>query len=182
MATTATRKKAQGKSTKKPKWTVVTYKKIEARRTELGYTKSAMAELLGVTNSTYHNWRRGTTVPHPNQQEQIKSVISKLPSVKATTKAKAAASKAKAKTKRGASGKRKRGVTGRLPRRLGDVGGGSNTMNKDYPASHPLYPSHPNSVPNIATITTAYINSQTKAPSAGSVLEFVRGLKDVLAD
>ena len=70
--------KAVKTTTKKPTWSVVTYKKIEARRVELGYSKSAMAVTLGVTNSTYHNWRRGTTVPHSNQQEQIRDLMAAL--------------------------------------------------------------------------------------------------------
>jgi len=174
MATTTTRKKTRGKAsnTKKPKWSVVTYKQIEARRTELGYSKSAMAELLSVTNSTYHNWRRGTTVPHANQQETIKTVIANLPSVKVAGKP----------VKRAASVNGRVKASGTGSKRSGDVGGGSKTMNKTYSATHPLYPSHTNSVPDVGIITAAFISSQHKAPSAGSVLEFVRGLKTALSE
>lgn len=45
---------------------------------------------------------------------------------------------------------------------------------------HPFYLSIPESVQGIAQITSAWISSQNKAPSAGSVYEFVDGLKDVL--
>lgn len=78
----ATRKKTSKKasSKKQPKWSVVTYKQIEARRADLGIPKSAMAKLLGVTNSTYHNWRRGTTVPHEAQQQAILAAMHNGPS------------------------------------------------------------------------------------------------------
>jgi hypothetical protein len=46
-------KKKSKKAKKKPRWEVVTYEQIETRRAELGISKSAMAVMLGVTNSTY---------------------------------------------------------------------------------------------------------------------------------
>lgn len=171
MATKTRTRKQSGTSTKKPKWTTVTYKQIEKKRESLGFSKSAMAQILGVTNSTYHNWRRGTTVPHPNQQEQIKSVLSTL----------TASSKPKKAAKRGAvSGKRRKapGTQGRAP---GNGGGRTNTM-QDYTPSHPLFPATLDNVPGIATITGAWISSQKSGPSAGSVYKFVKGLRGALVE
>jgi DNA-binding transcriptional regulator YiaG len=166
--------KAKSTSTKKPNWSIVTYKQIEARRTELGYSKSAMASMLGVTNSTYHNWRRGTTVPHSSQQEQIADLLSKM-----TPAGTAASPDPKAKAPKGDARRGRSGSATKVRRygkTAGDVGGGSTPM----PASNPLYPANIPSVQSIAHITAAYISAQAKAPSAGSVYEFVRGLRGVL--
>jgi DNA-binding transcriptional regulator YiaG len=172
---TKTRKKSQ--TTKKPKWTVVTYKQIEARRIELGLSKSAMAEALGVTNSTYHNWRRKTTVPHPSQQESIKATMAKLkPGSRATTKTRATTKKRSASSK-GTPGSLRTGSG--TPRH---VGMSTATKASGFTGEHPLYPSDPDSVRSIAQITAAYISAQQKAPSAGSVFKFVRGLRDVLSE
>lgn len=176
MATTASRRKATKKTkkngrkttTKKPKWTVVSYKKIEAKRAEFGFSKSAMAEILGVTNSTYHNWRRGTTVPHPNQQDAIKVAIDNL-SASASTRIAAKAPRVARK------------ASGTVPKPAGDVGGGNQSMQGSFNGSHPLFPASGVTVPDVLTVTTAFINSQ-KSPSAGSVFKFVRGLKAVLAE
>jgi DNA-binding transcriptional regulator YiaG len=184
MATTKTRRKS-ATSTKKPKWSVITYKQIESRRAELGLSKSAMAEALGVTNSTYHNWRRGTTVPHPTQQEAIKSTMAKLkpgkaagrPAGKSTRKAKG---KSKATRHKGASRKGSGFRTGSGASR--DVSGGTNPMTEPMIASHPLYPATGDPVRSIGHITGAWIEKQTKAPSAGSVFDFVRGLREVLSE
>ena len=70
--------KTRPKKTKKPKWSILTYARIERRRATLGLSKTAMADALGVTNSTYHNWRRGTTVPHPNKQKVLKARMDAL--------------------------------------------------------------------------------------------------------
>lgn len=35
-----------------------------------------MADMLGVTNSTYHNWARGIAVATPNTQERIRRILS----------------------------------------------------------------------------------------------------------
>ena len=167
-----TKKKNGRKTTKKPKWTVVSYKKIEAKRAEFGFSKSAMAEILGVTNSTYHNWRRGTTVPHPNQQDAIKVALDNL-SAGASTRIAAKAPRVPTKARK-ASG------TGRKAR--GDVAGGTQSMQPSINGSHPLFPASGSFVPDVTQITTAFISAQKKAPSAGSVYAFVRGLRAVLSE
>jgi len=66
------------KSSKKRRpraWTLVTFEEIEAWRSQRGIPKKRMAELLGVTNSTYHNWARGIAVATPNTQERIRGVL-----------------------------------------------------------------------------------------------------------
>lgn len=78
MTAVATKKKSakkSKKSTKQPRWTLITFTKIEKARADLGLTKVRMAELLGVTNSTYHNWKKGTAVPHPGAQQEIVDAI-----------------------------------------------------------------------------------------------------------
>lgn len=60
---------------KRPAWSIVTYDDIEKVRERLGLTKSKMAKQLGVTNSTLHNWKRGTAVPTLRRQRSIKSYI-----------------------------------------------------------------------------------------------------------
>jgi transcriptional regulator with XRE-family HTH domain len=66
-------------SRKKPAWKLVTYKKLEAWRTQQGLSKKKTAEVLGVTNSTYHNWARGTAVATMNTQERIVRLIEGRP-------------------------------------------------------------------------------------------------------
>lgn len=61
--------------TKKVTWKATSYTKIEKVRSKLGITKTAIAEALGVSNGTYHNWKRGTTVPHLTQQEAIRDCL-----------------------------------------------------------------------------------------------------------
>lgn len=66
------------KSSKKRRpraWTLVTFEEIEAWRSQRAIPKKRMAELLGVTNSTYHNWARGIAVATPNTQERIRGVL-----------------------------------------------------------------------------------------------------------
>ncbi len=66
------------KSSKKRRpraWNLVTFEEIEAWRSQRGIPKKRMAELLGVTNSTYHNWARGIAVATPNTQERIRGVL-----------------------------------------------------------------------------------------------------------
>jgi DNA-binding XRE family transcriptional regulator len=174
--------------TKKPKWSILTYARIERRRKELGLSKAAMAEALGVTNSTYHNWRRGTTVPHPNQQELLKVKMLGL-----TPKGARPAGR-NGTTRRCSNGSSNgNGAAHRATRRPGsrvtpgtsglgsrDTGGGHqcSTALGLSPTSLPLVPVA--GVPGIAAITVAFIESQKKPPSAGSVVSFVSDLQAAL--
>ena len=56
-------------------WTTVTFDELDARRSERNIPKKKMADMLGVTNSTYHNWARGIAVATPNTQERIRRWI-----------------------------------------------------------------------------------------------------------
>lgn len=67
--------KAKGSSARRPSWSIVTYEQIEAWRTKQGLPKKRMATLLGVTNSTYHNWARGIAVATYNTQRKIRDVL-----------------------------------------------------------------------------------------------------------
>jgi len=74
----AVKRRRKAKSSKKPVWSVLSFKELEDWRERLGLSKSVMAEAIGVTNSTYHNWKRGVTVPHASQQEDILQRIKAL--------------------------------------------------------------------------------------------------------
>lgn len=170
------KKKTGRKTTKKPKWTILTYVRIERKRSALGLSKASMAGALGVTNSTYHNWRRGTTVPHPNQQEVLKARMDAL-------KPDSEPPKRTAPTRAGRNGS---GLHNRIrthllpgtpdPKARGTSGGAQCTTTTDSSVSLISVAS----VPGIAAITVAFIESQKKAPSAGSVVSFVGELRTVL--
>ncbi len=69
---------------RKREWKDVTFEILDAWREARRIPKKKMAEMLGVTNSTYHNWARGVAVATPNTQSRILSVIG---SASAPTKA-----------------------------------------------------------------------------------------------
>jgi transcriptional regulator with XRE-family HTH domain len=56
-------------------WTVVTFEELEAWRQRQGLPKKRVADRLGVTNSTYHNWARGIAVATPATQHKIHALI-----------------------------------------------------------------------------------------------------------
>ncbi|MCA8923387.1 MAG: helix-turn-helix transcriptional regulator [Planctomycetes bacterium] len=55
---------------------MITFAQIEQWRTERKLPKRRMAEVLGVTNSTYHNWARGKAVPTVNAQRKLLAALS----------------------------------------------------------------------------------------------------------
>lgn len=65
-------------SRRQPKWKLTTYAAIERARAELSMPKYRMAEALGVSNGTYHNWARGNAVPSLNTQKSINSTLQAL--------------------------------------------------------------------------------------------------------
>jgi hypothetical protein len=154
-----------------------------------------MAEALEVTNSTYHNWRRKTTVPHANQQETIVTRLRALSGNAGITVTKTPGSKRAATAKNGSVPK-----VSRQAAHVGSVSDGgslngsgsrvaSHLRELDQAESEPssqmarvtpvsLVASH--DVPRaVAQITVAFIHSQKKAPTAGSILKFVEGLKEM---
>lgn len=158
--------------TKRPKWILVRFEQIESQRKALGLPKSGMARALGVTNSTYHNWQRGSTVPHPTQQQQLKDALNALSNGASTGRASLSG------TLRATS------FPGTFPTNAGDGSEGVFVM----PALHGSQVSPPldQSVQGISQITSAYIlahaQSESGAPSAGSIYDFVRGLRAVFAE
>lgn len=166
--------------TKKPKWGVVTFKQIESRRKELGISKTAMATGLGITNSTFHNWQRGTTVPHPAQQDVLKAALDKMTGT--STDAKAAPKASRKATSSNGTGRKH--PERKAPARE-NVAGGS--MQGGFSATHPFFlgsgQSVPGEVQGIATITAAFITSQSakEPPTKDSIYEFISGLKKALA-
>jgi DNA-binding transcriptional regulator YiaG len=162
-----TKAKTKGKSKKKPEWVAITFERIEKWREKLGLSKQGMAEALCVTNSTYHNWRRGTTVPHANQQEEILQRISVL-------------EKSGGSTPRSTSGRKKADPKGGRKGKGGKAPATSGSQ--DVYTATPGTPSGSGKVlrGDVATITAAWIQSQKKAVSAGSVMKFVTELQSVL--
>ena len=63
------------RSRRKPAWGVVSFDELEAWRQDCGLPKKRLAGLIGVTNSTYHNWARGIAVATPNTQRKIRDMI-----------------------------------------------------------------------------------------------------------
>jgi DNA-binding transcriptional regulator YiaG len=202
------------KKKKKPKWTLVTFKQIEARRNELGLSKTKMATLIGVTNSTLHNWQRGTTVPHESQQTKILQAMHSGPSVvpaerpasarqgggskqssSSATRTRAASKAGKGRTTATAQGN---GATRQSPKVNGErldesarvTDGGTTCSNPDH--DQPSVPtrtdvenlSHRGAIVRLLVvdrITRSYIEQSKTKLSAGSVLEFVKGLRAALA-
>lgn len=189
MTATATRSKKT--KSKKPKWSVISFKKIEEWRTKLDLPKSGMAEALGVTNSTYHNWQRGTTVPHASQQEEILQRINALE--KSAGKSGASSSGSSQGSSKGKRGKKGGGG------RQGGGRSGSGGKSKPAPTSGKFsrksmkQTSRQDTVPpgtrpgmdsvpreDVATITAAWIQSQKKGVTQAAVLKFVTALREVM--
>lgn len=165
--------------TKKPKWSLVTFKQIEGWRTKLKLSKAGMAEALGVTNSTYHNWRRGTTIPHVNQQEGILQRLEALE--KNATVAKGSGRPMGRPSTKGKA-PRNGGVRNRLEdyNLNGDGSNGAGPAHPDRLSSGTLIGQDKVLRPDIAAITVAFIQSQKKPVSAGSIYKFVEGLHQVM--
>jgi len=180
--TTATKQRSTRKKTnkKKPKWTVISFKEIEAWRIKLGLSKAHMAEALNVTNSTFHNWRRGTTVPREEQQEDILKRIRALETGSGKPTTTTASKKGLKKNKKSASKKStsKKGKA-RGHRTTGPSTGSAHKAERTS-ASLLSQADVLRADPSIGLITAAYIQTREEAPSAGSIIEFVRELQDVL--
>ena len=56
-------------------WTAVTLDEILGFLSEMGITQSAFAAHIGVTNSTFHNWKKGKCAPDEDTQGKIRSLI-----------------------------------------------------------------------------------------------------------
>jgi len=185
--TTTTRRSVK---TKKPKWSTLTYTRIESRRKKLGLSKAAMAAALGVTNSTYHNWRRGTTVPHPNQQALLKVKMEAIGNEKAPTAPTndngahngAHNGNGRRFTNRGVAFASDRQAPGTVGTESRDTDGGSQCSARLIHREPSIPLASVSSVPGIAAITVAFIESQKRPPSAGSVVSFVGNLVTVLTD
>ena len=166
----------KGTKTKKPSWGVVTFEKIEEWRTKLGLSKSGMAEALGVTNSTFHNWRRGTTVPHPNQQDDIAMRLSALERSVGTEP-----TSLKTSGMRGVKAAKVKAAKVVKAVKRSTLKADRKTVAHQGIAS-PGTPMSYDKVPrdDIATVTAAWLANQKKAVSAGSVVAFVEALQVVM--
>lgn len=56
-------------------WAITTFSALETWRERQRLSKRRVADLLGVTNSTYHNWARGRAVATPAAQQRILDLI-----------------------------------------------------------------------------------------------------------
>ena len=56
-------------------WAYVTLAEIEEFRLKNHLTKKKLADLIGVTNSTIHNWYQDKAIPTPNRQRQMRSMV-----------------------------------------------------------------------------------------------------------
>lgn len=72
---TSSRKSTATSARKGRAWTEASFEDLERYRTEHKISKKRMAELLEVTNSTYHNWARGVAVATPKTQARIRRII-----------------------------------------------------------------------------------------------------------
>lgn len=63
------------KDGRQPTWSLVTFPEIEAWRAEHQVPKKTLAQLLGVTNSTWHNWQRGKSVATVSAQKRMKTLM-----------------------------------------------------------------------------------------------------------
>ncbi|MBI4122296.1 MAG: helix-turn-helix transcriptional regulator [Parcubacteria group bacterium] len=75
-----TRVPAKGKTAKAGRrqcgeWTIADIDDLEGWREQRRIHKKEMARMLGVTNSTYHNWLRGISVATPSTQRRIKLLM-----------------------------------------------------------------------------------------------------------
>ena len=66
-------------------WIEVTYDEIEEYRKANNLSKLNMARFIGVTNSTYHNWKRSKAVATPQAQKRIALLLLKPPPAPPTT-------------------------------------------------------------------------------------------------
>jgi len=69
-------KKKQKKS-KKPIWSVIQFSDIERWREKADMPKVTLARALGVTNSTWHNWQNGKSVPSVGRQRKVRAFLTK---------------------------------------------------------------------------------------------------------
>jgi len=74
------KRSARKRKSRQPVWKHVTFEEIDKIRKKWGFSKIAMAKYLGVTNSTYHNWKSGIAIPHAHEQKRIKRAIEPIPS------------------------------------------------------------------------------------------------------
>lgn len=75
MAKKAQRRAAAAGEGSPRQWSIVTFEDLEAWRQQHRLPKKRVADLLGVTNSTYHNWANARAVATPTTQQKIYALI-----------------------------------------------------------------------------------------------------------
>ena len=66
-------KKAIAASPKRATWDLTSFDELESWRESQGHSKSAVARMLGLGNSSYHNWRH--SAPGINIQRKLRALI-----------------------------------------------------------------------------------------------------------
>lgn len=65
------------KKSKRPIWSVIQFSDIERWRERADMPKVTLARALGVTNSTWHNWQNGKSVPSVGTQKKVRAFLTK---------------------------------------------------------------------------------------------------------
>jgi len=73
--TAASKKATPARGRRRADWKHTTFAEIEAWRKENRLPKYRTAELLGISNGTYHNWAKGRAVPSLSTQRKLKEMI-----------------------------------------------------------------------------------------------------------
>lgn len=60
---------------RKPEWSIVTFDELEGWRAKNDVPKKRLAHLIGVTNSTWHNWARGKATATLATQRRIRAIL-----------------------------------------------------------------------------------------------------------
>lgn len=71
----ASKKASPARGRRRADWKHTSFAEIEAWRTENRLPKYRTAELLGISNGTYHNWAKGRAVPSLSTQRKLKEMI-----------------------------------------------------------------------------------------------------------
>ena len=107
----AKKKAKQQGGRKANEWKLVTFVDIEKFLKKAGASQLGFAKAVGVTNSTFHNWKNGRSAPSEEVQKKIKKVIKgkiALPEPKSPVKTKLAQRRASAAAPAGKLSRKKK--------------------------------------------------------------------------
>lgn len=67
--------KRSDEKSRKRSWSIVTFAELDAWRESVGLSRYGLAQQLGVTNSTWHNWQSGRAVAEARHQRAAKKLM-----------------------------------------------------------------------------------------------------------